>query len=66
MYVEANIQDIRIAHYSFSQLIMQYVPLAFTPELGIFLHVTPVAFKGIIIAETPFAPSPPVRTAAMQ
>lgn len=41
-------------------------PLAFTPEFEIFLHVTPFALSGIIRADTPFAPAPPVRTAAMQ
>jgi hypothetical protein len=44
----------------------QHVPLACTPEFGIFLHVTPFAFRGITNAETPFAPLPPVRTAAIQ
>lgn len=41
------------------------VPLAFTPEFGIFLQVTPFTFMGMMSAETPFAPSPPVRTAAI-
>lgn len=41
-------------------------PLAWTPEFSSFLHVTPRAFMGIIRADTPCTPSPPVRTAAVQ
>lgn len=42
-----------------------FLPLAFTPELAIFLHVTPFDLNGIIKAEMPFFPSPPVLTAVV-
>jgi hypothetical protein len=45
---------------------VENIPLAFTPEFKIFLHVTPFALSGMIRADTPFAPGPPVRTAAIQ
>lgn len=40
-------------------------PLAATPELWSLRHVTPFALRGIIRAETPLRPGPPVRTAAV-
>jgi hypothetical protein len=52
--------------HSTAASIHQDIPLAFTPEFVIFLHVTPLACIGITKAETPFAVLPPVRTAAMQ
>jgi len=44
-----------------------YVPDAFTPLFCCFRVVTPGwFFKGIINADIPLAPGPPVRTAAVQ
>ena len=42
------------------------VPLADTPEFIIFLRVTPLELRGMIKAEIPLFPRPPVRTAAVQ
>jgi hypothetical protein len=42
------------------------LPLAATPEFSILRHVTPGALRGMISADTPDRPSPPVRTAAVQ
>lgn len=41
-------------------------PLALTPEFSSFRHVTPLALRGMMSADTPSLPSPPVRTAAVQ
>lgn len=50
----------------FGGRIIKYLPLAATPEFSILRQVTPGAFKGMINADTPDRPSPPVRTAAVQ
>lgn len=48
-----------------SSKVMNVLPDAPTPELCIWRVVTPGAFKGMMRSETPAAPAPPVRTAAV-
>jgi hypothetical protein len=45
--------------------VMNVLPDAPTPELNICRVDTPGALRGIVRTETPLAPGPPVRTAAV-
>lgn len=45
---------------------MYVEPLALTPEFSILVHFTPGALSGMINADIPVRPGPPVRTAAVQ